>query len=295
MADASEPDRQSLTFAQAEGKEPLPAPLALGELSAKARAALWQVVHFWFKAQTYDDGWEGGPRLIGSADAILHAHFVHQAHEPDDEFTADLGFWINRLKPIFFQGEFFAVLGFLQDSVMRHRDCPQGFAYNVNGALEGSFAAYGVSSDGKTIFPKATPEEGRAIKKAFADLAAAKFGGALEHLRSASDAINGGDWAGAVRESINTVEAVARLIDEKSSTGLRPALESLERSAKIHPALKNGFISIYGWTSDEGGIRHALLEDEAKVDSTDAVFMFGACASFVSYLIARGRAAGLIK
>jgi hypothetical protein len=50
-----------------------------------------------------------------------------------------------------------------------------------------------------------------------------------------------------------------------------------------------------GYTSDENGIRHALLDDgTAKVDETDALFMIGACAAFVSYLLSKAHAAGLI-
>jgi hypothetical protein len=60
--------------------------------------------------------------------------------------------------------------------------------------------------------------------------------------------------------------------------------------------LKAGFNSLYGFTSDEKGIRHPLLElPSANVDETDALFMIGACAAFVSYLINKSRAAGLLK
>ncbi|MEH2627060.1 hypothetical protein V1292_005115 [Bradyrhizobium sp. AZCC 1719] len=62
----------------------------------------------------------------------------------------------------------------------------------------------------------------------------------------------------------------------------------------MHPALKRGFSAIYGYTSDEGGIRHALLDSgEAAVDEVDAIFFIGACSSFVSYLIGKARVAGL--
>ena len=45
---------------------------------------------------------------------------------------------------------------------------------------------------------------------------------------------------------------------------------------------------MYGYTNDENGIRHALLEEgAAAVDLDDAVFMFGACASFAAYLVNR--------
>jgi hypothetical protein len=73
------------------------------------------------------------------------------------------------------------------------------------------------------------------------------------------------------------------------------ALAKLEAKFGIHGALKKGFTAIYGYTSDAKGIRHPLLEEkEAAVDQMDAMFMLGACAAFVSYLINKGRAAELI-
>jgi hypothetical protein len=74
------------------------------------------------------------------------------------------------------------------------------------------------------------------------------------------------------------------------------ALAKLESKIAIHGGLKRGFAAIYGFTSDEEGIRHPLLDDHtANVDETDALFMIGACAAFVSYLINKARMSGLIK
>jgi hypothetical protein len=74
------------------------------------------------------------------------------------------------------------------------------------------------------------------------------------------------------------------------------ALSRLDAKVKIHGAMKAGFGNLYGFSSDESGIRHPLLElPAANVDETDALFMIGACAAFVSYLINKSRAAGLLK
>jgi hypothetical protein len=95
-----------------------------------------------------------------------------------------------------------------------------------------------------------------------------------------------------VRESIHA-EAVGRTLDPSADI-LSKALKKLEGKISIHPAMKNGFTSLYAYTSDEKGIRHALLDESAaKVDETDALFMFGACAAFVSYLINEARTNGL--
>ena len=135
-----------------------------------------------------------------------------------------------------------------------------------------------------TILPAVTPEEGDAVVESLRTLREAGLGGSASHLRKASECVNRGDWAGSVRESIHAVESVARQLAPEAST-LEPALTSIEKRGALHPALKGAFSKLYGFTSDEQGIRHALLDEtEAKVGMDEAVFMLSACASFASYL-----------
>lgn len=75
---------------------------------------------------------------------------------------------------------------------------------------------------------------------------------------------------------------------EPSANTLGPALQRLQQTATLNPNMKRGFNALYDYTSDEKGIRHALLEkDAAAVDEADALYMFGVCAAFVSYLISK--------
>lgn len=73
---------------------------------------------------------------------------------------------------------------------------------------------------------------------------------------------------------------------------LAPATKTLgvlEQHGHLHGGLKAAFSKLYGYSSDEEGVRHALVfGNEAQVDEANALFMLGACASFVSYLLARG-------
>jgi hypothetical protein len=136
--------------------------------------------------------------------------------------------------------------------------------------------------------------ERQTIERAFLDLNSVEFQGARAHLRKAAERLTEGKYADSVRESVNAVEATARVLGP--SDALKSALTQLEKSVKIHPALKHGFGNLYGYTRDEEGIRHPRLDDgTANVDETDALFMIGACAAFVSYLINKARAAGLLS
>ena len=146
--------------------------------------------------------------------------------------------------------------------------------------------AYTLDTEGPpTIIPSVTTEEGNVIVSALRMLRQTGLNASATHLRNASESINQADWAGSVRESINAVESVARQLDPKSAGTLGPALASIEQRGGLHPALKEAFNKLYGYTSNEQGIRHALLDrDTADVGMDEAVFMLGACASFASYL-----------
>jgi hypothetical protein len=58
----------------------------------------------------------------------------------------------------------------------------------------------------------------------------------------------------------------------------------------LHKALKSSFSSLYGYTSDSDGIRHAMLE-ESKLTFIDAKYMLVACTAFINYVL--GKAAEL--
>ena len=170
--------------------------------------------------------------------------------------------------------------------VLRHPQCPPGFIGQMQRTFAECRLAYTIDiGPPPTILPAVTPEEGKAVVDALRTLRQAGLDGSAAHLRTAAERINAGDWAGSVRESIHAVESVARQLDPGAATTLGPALSALEKRGALHPALKDAFSKLYGYTSDEQGVRHALLDQtKAQVGQDEAVFMLGACASFASYL-----------
>ena len=115
--------------------------------------------------------------------------------------------------------------------------------------------------------------------------------GAETHLREAAERLSARQYAASIVNSIHAVESVARKIDPKGSKALGPALDSLEKAGfSVHPALKEGFKKLYGYTNDEPGLRHPLIDKGAPdVGLDEAVFMFGACAFFAAYLANKHR------
>ncbi len=91
------------------------------------------------------------------------------------------------------------------------------------------------------------------------------------------------DYENSVKESISAVEAMCNHLTHGKKT-LGDALKVLKAmSPSVHPALIKGFTQLYGYTSDEGGIRHSYI-NFSKVPEEDAKYMLISCSAFINYL-----------
>jgi hypothetical protein len=100
------------------------------------------------------------------------------------------------------------------------------------------------------------------------------------------------DYRNSIKEAISAVEAVCNLITGKKNSTLADALKKIGDIIEIHQALKDSFIKLYGYTNDDQGIRHALM-NELKLDSEDAKFMLISCSAFINYLRVKADKAGI--
>ena len=287
------PPREKLTFSQAEGLEPLPAPLRLGELSKPLRNAVLAVLFRSIEAST---SYRGAYRYVTEPwSSVLFQKHTHIDLGPPDRFSSGFDSTVETLKQTCLHAPFNKVLDLLEFFV-RESETPKGLRKALNVEFERYSAPYRITDPGPCIIPTATREEGLAVARAFADLAGDAFAGARKHLREAGVYLGQpGKQADSVRESIHAVEAVCRVLANQPKATLDDALKVLASKVELHGGFRKALGNLYGYTSDEEGIRHSLLEDgNAKVDLADAQFMFGACASFVSYLIGKARTAGVI-
>lgn len=95
------------------------------------------------------------------------------------------------------------------------------------------------------------------------------------------------DYKNSIKESISAVESICQVITGNDKATLGEALKQLEDNGiQIHSALKQGFLKLYGYTSDQGGIRHAEGMFESNVTFEEAKYMLSSCSAFINYLIA---------
>lgn len=99
--------------------------------------------------------------------------------------------------------------------------------------------------------------------------------------------VNSPDYENSVKESISAVEALCSIItgETGSQATLGKMLKHLEdKGVKIPQAMKNAYSALYGYASEEGGIRHGSKEFQG-VPAEDAKYMLVSCSAFVNYLI----------
>lgn len=109
------------------------------------------------------------------------------------------------------------------------------------------------------------------------------------HLRRALELLsdrNTPDYRNSIKEAISAVESLVASNVSADRGTLGQLIKKLEDEIGLHPALSKAFSNLYGYTSDEGGIRHALMETE-RVDFDDAKFMLVVCSAFVNFVKAK--------
>ncbi len=146
------------------------------------------------------------------------------------------------------------------------------------------------------LAPISNPAETGEISGAIDATARSGLDGAHEHLRAALTLLGKKpepDYRNSIKEAISAVESISKQLSGSGAQGLSGALDELSKHADIHGALKAGFIKLYGYTSDESGIRHAIL-DQPIVGFDEAKYMIVSCSAFVNYLIAKAQQSKLL-
>ncbi len=294
MVHENDDDFYKLTFSQREGKAPLPEPMRLEHIPQKFRQAAWLSIESEISetANFSYDSWSEDDNNMG---VIIRSYGL----QIFDEFHDDIGYYGPEESTKFFKkwirdGDYHEVLTLIE-FILRHECCSENLRQGLVDDFDSAPIAYFVDDkNGRpTIMPRFSREAGEATQRAIETVRESGMDGATTHLRQAAERINAQQYGDSIADSIHAVESVARVIDPKASKTLDRALDSLAKAGVLkHPALKEAFKKLYAYTSDEQGIRHARLhEDEADFGLDEAVFMFGACASFAAYLTNKRREA----
>jgi hypothetical protein len=221
---------------------------------------------------------------------LCHALWFAYFQKPLDQLDNNWAKTLQDLRQYFFECEWFEVYDFIEfvGNHYRRYQFKERFMEDCNAVLEKELSAYRFI-DG--LITRITEQQEIEEIEAALEKAA---GPVRTHLRRALELLadrNTPDYRNSIKESISAIESLVALIVGVERGTLGQLIKKLEEQLGLHPALKAAFNSLYGYTSDEGGIRHALTEEE-KVDFNDAKFMLVVCSAFVNFVLSKTATTG---
>ena len=265
----------------------MPEPMRLEEISDALRREIWNEIRRLLQSMPHTAAW-----FYGEGELFIERVLGRLLKRSEDEINKQSGNVFGSFKRIILGSRFNIFLDLIE--IVLYENPKHEFVQKISHTFEIHAAAYWLDSSHfpYQFFPRSDKAQGEATRSAIETIRESGMEGASTHLRQAADHISARQFADSITDSIHAVESVARTLDPKAKT-LGEALSSLERSGLLkHPALKEAFSKLYGYTSDEQGIRHSLLDKASPdVDLDEAMFMFGACASFAAYLVNKYRKA----
>ena len=250
------------------GYTPIPSEMQTEQVSKDLRTALWNILL----------------SIITDLNFGLEL-WASYFEKPIDDFPYST--WTPHVKNYFFSSQWYELYDLIEFILQHYKP----FSYensllirDINAALESKLSAYRFING---QFTRVTdPQEIEALEEA---LQGSGFPGCRKHLQRALELWSDRehpDYRNSIKESISAVESIVRAITGNEKATLGQALKELEKSKSLHPALREAFSTLYGYTSDEGGIRHAML-DQPNVTADDAKLFLLLCTSFTNYLKAK--------
>ena len=285
-----------VSFAQRMGLRPVPSLVQKDSLDAETRVELWNLTYnLWGALQSAVSQWDSFNPISENVTAALWAW---QFKKPRDEQPRDNAVWAI-VKDQIITGNWAdaldlieAIVGFVE-RYKTHNSAE--LAALAESGYNNTFESFlvGYRFVGFKLIPIDSEMDLQAAKAGLDD--AMPFKGARHHLEQANKLLadrKNPDYPNVIKESISAVESLCAVITGEHSLG--DALKKLEGSgAKIHPALKSAWLKMYGWASDDDGIRHGGIE-APEADQSLAKYMLVTCSAFVSHVIEIARKAGLL-
>ena len=267
-------------FSERHGFKPVSEIIQIDEISQDLRHSLWNVLNNNFLLK-YTDTYSYPTLIYNDRDVneFIKYLWVNFFKSPLDDLPDRGRLAGKKLRAYFEEFPWYKVYDFLEVTI-NYFESPR-LVEEVNAVLIRELS--GFRFVGGVLTNITTEQEVEMLEEAVNDK---HFPAVSSHLKRAltlmSDRENP-DYRNSIKESISAVESLAKTITEQPKATLGGALKILEASNKIHPALKDSFSNLYGYTSDEGGIRHAMLT-EPNLTSDDARFFLLSCTSFINYL-----------
>ncbi|MEZ4936910.1 MAG: hypothetical protein R2799_04885 [Crocinitomicaceae bacterium] len=263
----------------------------LESMDDELRSGLWNVfLIFYGNKMDQESRSVGGSKYKNFIETLWFSYFK----SPMDTIpysTIDTVIWLRKQ---FFSWEWFYVYDFIEFIVKNpdpanSNEMTEAFNFILKRELSG------YRFIGLELTPISDENQIAEIQKALDSSNVNGLKGVYIHLHSSLEKLSDKktpDYRNSIKESISAIESLVQIISGDKKAELGKALKLIKDKLGLHGALEQGFIKIYGYTSDGDGIRHALME-EPNLDLEDATYMLTSCSAFINYLVIKANKTGI--
>ncbi len=276
-----------MLFSQRNNLKPLRDKLQIDSLDDETRNRIWSCmcIVYWNKIYSSDGDSYLYEDYYRDQTYYFKKLWLSYFKLPIDTLS---GYWSNTYQAIrkyCFECHWYELFDFIEFLINNYDDITKRneFKKFINNIFEEDFVGYRFVEN--QITQITTNEEISEIDEAINQPFKAVSTHLVRALELLSDRKNP-DYRNSIKESISAVESYSKILTNKNTATLGEAIKEIEKKSSLHPALKESILKLYGYTNDEKGIRHALLEDD-KTNFSEAKFMLVSCSSFINYLISK--------
>lgn len=283
-----------LSFSQRMGLTPKEFPLQVDSLDNATRMDIWNIFYQFF-LKCMDDSY-----LIDAMTPVrkkLCVYIWANLLKRDLSKLENVDDITGQVKEMIFnkQTPWYKVLDFCENLLQWDPVRMDEFGKELNDIFEHDSVGYRIV--GGEIAPITNDQEIQAIKTAMT--LPDQLAGARTHIFTALQLLSDRekpDYRNSIKESISAVESICKILAKDEHADLASAVKALRKKGfSLHGGLEQALLKIYGYTSDQGGIRHAMIEEGTVATQEDALFMLVSCSAFCHYLQQKGAQAGILS
>lgn len=273
-----------MTFSEKYGFKTRRAVFQIDSIDDDLKNSLWSILEMqcWSTAQNNGFGYYLSPTSNKQLRGLCIVLWLEFFKLPIDEIDTDWLVVKQKIRDYYFKCNWFEIydlIEFIANNFMRP-NFKIKFQESCNLLLEKEMSAYRFISG--VICRITDKNEIGEISEASQN----KLDSVQSHIQRSIELLsdkNSPDYRNSIKESVSAVESLVRHIVKDQNSSLGKLLNKLESETNLHPSLKSAITKLYGYSSDEGGIRHALI-DQDKNDFQDAKFMLVICSSFINFV-----------
>lgn len=276
-----------MRFSERNGYKPVREIIQKNSIDTNLKNALWNtIVECIFNKYSYRFGAQSSPVIGSNLESFFKLLFHSYFKKRIDQIPYSIESTIESIDTLFFKKyQWYEIYDFIEACIeyFPFQHDKDSFNILLNDCLQIENSAYRIINDKVTEIT--SEQEIQSIEEALENTN--PYSGVQQHLNQAlklmSDRTNP-NYSKSMHDSISAVEGLAKILLEDDSITLGKAIPKLRTKYSLHPVLMESLNKLYGYTSDEDGIRHGSPNPSA-MSYIDAKFMLVACTNFINYLI----------